>query len=169
MADVAIALFPEGAKFATTTAEPQRIFSTGASVTSGLAFDASTNENAFWDFPVPRIGASTTTINLDIFWYAKGAATSGVVKWRAWILPITPNTDTDDMEGLGTGTEIGQTDTHLGTTAQRLHMVTLAHTSIGGAADGDQVRLRLGRHAADASDTLTVDAVITMVVVRYAE
>jgi hypothetical protein len=103
-----------------------------------------------------------------VFWYAD-TATSGDVIFEAQIAAITPNTDTQDIETKALATATNATDTHLGTTGQRLHSVDITVSNLDSLAAGDYVTLRLARDANNASDTMTGDALVVKVVVTYSD
>jgi len=94
---------------------------------SGLAYDAATRENAYWKFPAITYGAGNLT--LTVYWYAD-TASSGDLIWGAQITAITPNIDTTDVETDTLATANTATDTHLGTTGQRLHSIDIEMSNL---------------------------------------
>lgn len=132
----------------------------------GLAFDATTQETVFFRFPLLSYGSGNITVTVD--WYADTASANGIV-FGAAIACITQNTDTQDIETDAFATENTASDTHLGTTGQRLHMFDITVSNLDSAAAGDDVTLRLRRAPADASDTITGDAIVTRVIVSYSD
>ena len=129
-----------------------------------LGFDASTDANAYFLFRAYEYGSGNLT--LDIEWYAD-TATSGTVVWAAQIAVITPNTDTQDIETDAFATVATVTDTHLGTTGQRLHRATITISSLDSLAADDVVVLRIYRDA--GSDTMSGDAFLVMATLSYSE
>jgi hypothetical protein len=97
MATVTTRFYPEEAQFL-TTAFPAfgRIAGTNYPVTS-LAFDAATQENAYWKFDASYYASGNLTLNLA--WYAD-TATSGNIVWGAAIAAITADA-ADTMTGDG--------------------------------------------------------------------
>ncbi|MFI9817590.1 hypothetical protein [Saccharothrix variisporea] len=132
----------------------------------GLAFDAATDEAVFWSFYAANYGSGNVTVR--VFWYAD-TASSGDVVWEAQLAAITANTDTQDVETKALATANTATDTHLGTTGQRLHSVDITVSNLDSLASGDSVWLRLARDANNASDTMTGDAIVEKVVLTYSD
>lgn len=130
-----------------------------------LAFDASTDETAYWTFIVPQGGVGTSLT--CIITYAMASATSGAVYWQAQLEAITPGdaTDTDaatsfDTANSGNGTVPG--------TAGYVGTVTITMTNADNIAAGDLVRLSVNRDADNGSDTATGDAYLLAVELRSA-
>jgi len=168
MATVYVPLYPETASFlAANFPQFAKINGTNIPVV-GLAFDAaaSTPEAAFWTFPAINYASGNLTVR--ILWYADTATTNDVV-WGAAIAAITPNTDTQDIETDALATENTATDTHLGTTGQRLHEVSVTVSNLDSIAANDYVVLRLRRLSNDAGDNMAGDAIVVMVVVSYSD
>lgn len=132
----------------------------------GLAFDASTQETVFFRFPALSYGSGNLTV--EIQWYADTATANGVT-FGAALAAITPNTDSQDIETKAFSTENTASDTHLGTTGQRLHLFTITVSNLDSLANGDDVTLRLRRVPADGSDTMTGDCIVTGVIVTYSD
>lgn len=131
---------------------------------SGLAYDATTTETAMWKWTPFGYGSGDVTV--DIIWYA-ATATSGTVDWGAGMAAITPNTDTQDVTTKSWGTTQIVTDTHLGTTGKRLHLVTVTITSTDFVAAGDECWLRVLRNG--AADDMAGDAILTSVRLSYSD
>ena len=132
----------------------------------GLAFDASSAENAYWVTRAINYGSGNLSVDLD--WYAD-TATSGVVQWGVQIAAITPDADTQDVETKALATAQTVTDTHLGTTGQRVHRCTVTVTNLDSIASGDDVWFKIYRDAANASDTMTGDAILIGTTVSYSD
>lgn len=131
---------------------------------TALAYDAATDEAAFWGFRAVNYASGNLTIDID--WYAD-TASSGDVIWDVQIAAITPNTDTQDIETDALATVNSVTDTHLGTVGQRLHRATVTLSNLDSLAADDDVWMRVSRDANNASDTLAGDALIVKVTVTY--
>lgn len=145
------------------TAFPQYRKINGTNIpVSGLAYDDTAQESAFW-----RISARnySSTPAVDIEWYAD-TASSGTVIFGVSVAAITPNTDTQDIETDALDTESTGTDTHLGTTNQRLHSLNIAIANTDSlAADDDLViRIRLLN-----TGTMTGDAIVTKVMITWTD
>lgn len=157
-------LAPEEAQFL-ASAFPQYIKNNGTNFpVSGLAFDAATDEAAFWKFRA--VDYTSGNLTLDLFWYAD-TATSGNIVWDAQIAAITPETDTQDVETKAFATANSVTDSHLGTTGQRLHKATITISNLDSLAADDIVWLRINRDANNASDTMAGDAILTLAQLSY--
>ena len=166
MATVYQPLEPAGAMLRPTAFAPV-VQATGTNgPVRALAFDASTEESAFFRFPAVRYGSGNLSVQVD--WYAD-SATSGNVIWGAQIAAITPNTDTQDVETDSFATAATSTDTHLGTTGQRLHRITVTVSSLDSLTADDDVLLRFYRDADAAGDTLSGDALVTALLVSYSD
>jgi hypothetical protein len=154
------------AKFPTSNpAAPSMVQGTNFPV-SGLAFDATTQETAFFDFPAISYGTGNVTVTVD--WYADTASANGIV-FGASLAAVTQNTDSQDIETKAFATENTGSDTHLGTTGQRLHTFDITVSNLDSLASGDDCRLRLRRVPADGSDTMTGDCIVTRVIVSYSD
>lgn len=168
MATVALYLAPEEGGFA-ASAFPQFLKNLGTNFpVTGLAYDGagSTAERAYWKFQPIAYGSGNITC--DILWYAD-SGTTGAVVWEAALAAITPDVDTTDVETKAFATAQQVTDTHLGTTAQRLHKATITISNLDSVAAGDEAWLRVSRLPADAGDTMTVDAILTSVRLSYSD
>jgi hypothetical protein len=168
MATVTHELHPEQAQFLSTNF-PQYLKTLGTNFpVSGLAYDAATDEAAFWKFRATSYGSGNLT--LTILWYADTASTNNVV-WEAQIAAITPDTDTQDVETDGLATLNFVQDTHLGTTGQRIHTCAITISNLDSIAANDIVWLRLARDAnsTSATDDLSGDAIIILAILSYSD
>lgn len=168
MATVKQILLPEEAQML-ASAFPQfkKIHGSGFPV-SGLAYDASSDEAAFWKFKAVNYGSGNITLNLD--WYADSAS-SGNVVWEAQIAAITPNTDSQDVETDSLASLNFVQDTHLGTTGQRLHRCSITISNLDSLAADDDVFIRIARDAngTNATDDMTGDAILIMAEITYSD
>lgn len=168
MATVRQILAPEEAQFL-ASAFPQFLKTNGTNFpVSGLAFDAATDEAAFWKLRAMAYGSGNLTLKLS--WYADTATTGNVV-WEAQLAVITPNTDTQDVETKALATLNFVQDTHLGTTGQRLHECTITISNLDSLAADDVFWLRIARDANDtnATDDMAGDAILTMAELTYSD
>jgi len=122
-----------------------------------LAYDASTEEAAYWTFKLPA-GYSGDII-VKITWNA-ASATSGDVRWGVSLAAFTPDSDSGSWEAKAFAAETTVDDTQLGTNAARIMTtsVTITGASLDSAAVGDICTLKIARKAAAAQDTMTGDA-----------
>lgn len=159
-------LLPEEAQFlATLFPAYSKVNGTNFPV-SGLAFDAAADEFAYWKLIAQNYGSGNLTVNIE--WYAD-TASSGDVIFDAAIAAITPNTDSQDVETKAFATVNSVTDTHLGTTGQRLHLCTITISNLDSLAADDVVWFRLSRDANNGSDTMTGDAIVVAVEITYSD
>ena len=167
MATVSIALSPGDAALPTSNpAAPVQPQGTNFPV-PGLAFDGTTQETAYFYFPAISYGSGNVSVEVE--WYADSGTTDAIT-FGASLAAITPNTDTTDIETKAFATENTASDSHLGTTAQRLHSFTITVSNLDSLAAGDWVCLRLRRVPADGGDTMTgIDAIVTRVIVSYSD
>jgi len=131
-----------------------------------LAYDASTAETAHWTWRALNYGSGNLTVRIQ--WYADTASTGGIVLAAA-IAAITPNTDTQDIETDAYAAESTTADTHLGTTGQRVHELTITVSNLDSVAAGDWCMLRITRNVADGSDDMTGDAHIVGIQIEYSD
>lgn len=149
------------------TAFPQFIKVSGTNFpVTGLAFDAAADEAAFWKFRSVGYGSGNLTAAID--WYAD-TASSGDVIFDVQIAAITPDADTQDIETKALASVQSVTDTHLGTTGQRLHRALVTVSNLDSIAADDLVFLRLNRDANNAADTMAGDAIVVLVTVSYSD
>jgi hypothetical protein len=165
MATVYQQLDPGAAQFQ-STALPQPLKNGTNFPVYGLFFDAAAVESAYWLFRAVSYGSGNLTVGID--WYAD-TATSGDVIWGCQIGAITPDADTQDVETKTLATANTVTDTHLGTTGQRLHRAVVTVSNLDSLAANDDVMLRLYRDAAAGGDTMTGDAAVIGVTVSYSD
>lgn len=168
MATVTIELHPEQAQYL-ATAFPQYVKTNGTSFpVPGLAYDATTDEAAFWTFVAAQYGSGNITIT--VLWYADTGTTGNVV-WEAQLSAITANTDTQDIETDGLATLNFVQDTHLGTTNQRLHGAVITLSNLDSLAANDYCTLRVARDAnsTSATDDMAGDAVVVLITVAYSD
>ncbi|PWK81727.1 hypothetical protein C8D88_116139 [Lentzea atacamensis] len=165
MATVYQSLDPGAAQFLSTS-YPAMVRNGTNFPVYGLAFDAVSDEAAFWLIRAVNYGSGNLTVNLD--WYAD-TASSGDVVWSVQIAAITADTDTQDVETKSLATANTVTDTHLGTTAQRLHRASVTVSNLDSLAANDDVWIRISRDADNAADTMTGDAILVLATVTYSD
>lgn len=166
MTTVRMFLDPQNA-LGLATAFPQFVKVNGTNLpVAGLAYDGSTQENGFWQFPILSYGSGNITAT--VLWYADTASSGGVV-WGGSIRAVTPDTDSQDVETDALATETNVADTHLGTTGQRVHTCAITISNLDSVANLDFVTLRVSRLTGNASDTMSGDAVILAVILSYSD
>lgn len=131
-----------------------------------LDFDAGADEAAYLFFKANNYGSGNLSLILD--WYAD-TATSGDIVWEAAIAVITPDTDSQDVETKSFATATTVTDSHLGTTGQRLHRCTVTISNLDSLAADDFVCLRVRRLGTNGSDTMSGDAQLLLAELTYSD
>lgn len=133
-----------------------------------LDFDASTDEAAYFFFRAVNYGSGNITVTVD--WYAD-TGSSGNVVWEVQLAAITPDTDTQDIETKAFATLNFVQDTHLGTTAQRLHRASITVSNLDSIAANDWVCLKVSRDAngTNATDDLAGDACLVGLGIAYSD
>lgn len=131
-----------------------------------LDFDAATEETCYFYFQAINYGSGNLT--LTILWYAD-TASSGDVIFGCALAAITPNTDSQDIETDTFATAQEATDSHIGTTGQRLHSVSITISNLDSLSAGDWVCLKFYRKAADGSDTMAGDACVVGLALSYSD
>lgn len=121
-----------------------------------LAFDASTDETAYWTDIVPQGFTGTPTLIIS---YIMASATSGTVRWQAQIEAITDGdaTDLDSTTSFDTANSTGGT---VPATAGLLDQLSITMTTNDSMAAADYYRISINRDADGTSgtDTATGDA-----------
>ena len=154
-------------EYRSSTAFPALVKAEGTNApVSGLAFDASTEEAIFFRTRAVNYGTGNWTVIVG--WYADSASSGGVT-WGVSIAAITPNTDSQDIETKAFATETTFSDTHLGTTGQRAHDAVGTISNLDSVAADDVVVIKLARKPADAGDTMSGDAIVTMIDLSYSD
>jgi hypothetical protein len=131
-----------------------------------LDFDAAADEAVYFVFRA--VGYGSGNLTLDIDWYADTGTANNVI-WGAALCVITPNTDTQDIETDAFATACTVTDSHLGTTGQRLHRATITINQLDSLAADDWVCLKVYRDADAGGDNLTGDACLVLATVSYSD
>lgn len=166
MAEVYHEFYPEEAMLR-STAFPAIVQANGSNYpVRGMAFATDATEAIFFKFRAVNYGSGNLTIDID--WYADTASANDVV-WDAQIACITPNTDTQDIETDALATANTVTDSHLGTTGQRLHRATITLSNTDSIAADDYCTLRIARDIGDAADDMAGDAIVVLITVSYSD
>lgn len=148
-----------------TTNGPQ--FNVAANGTRYLAFDAATAETCIFPYILAQsYGSGNLTLNID---WAAGTATSGDVIWGVQLAAQTQNTDSEAADSYSLATAQTVTDTHLGTTASRVHRCSITISNLDSLAADDRIVLSFYRDAAQAGDTMTGDAWLLALELTYSD
>ena len=131
-----------------------------------LAFDASTQETAYWTFVAPQglSGALTAVVS-----YCMASATTGYIEFEVAIEAVTDAdaTDLDAATSFDTVNASGQVT--VPGTAGYLDQASVTLTNADSIAAADYVRVSVSRDADDATnDTATGDLYLLAVEIREA-
>lgn len=131
-----------------------------------LAFDASTDETAYWSFIAPQGLTGTMTL---VITYAMASATSGTVGFQAQIEAITDGDATDTDATTSFDSVNNSASTTVPGTAGYIDQISITLTNQDSIAAGDYVRLSLNRDADGSAitDSATGDAYVLSVELRY--
>lgn len=129
-----------------------------------LLFDASTEEQCYWQFRMPADFASFPASAAKVQ-YKMASATTGGVAWEVRIAAVSDGDATDvdakafAAANVGTATVPG--------TAGHIDEVSVTLTNADSAAAGDFVIVYLNRDPAHASDTASGDAELLVLTLTY--
>ncbi len=127
-----------------------------------LAFDAATDETAYWTLIAPQGLTGTLTL---IVHYIMASAISGAVYFQAQVEAVTPA----DALDLDTSTSFDTANSGNGTvpgTAGYEQSISITLTNNDSVAAADYVRISLNRDADNSSDTASGDACVLAVEFR---
>jgi len=167
MATVVVPLFPGPVERPTSNAPQPKYIAGSTTSRRVLAFDAATEETCFFVFRAARYASGNLTVRVR--WSAPSGITSGVVQFGAAVAAITPDTDSTNIESKVFGTAATVTDTHLGTTAQRVMTTAITITSLDSIAADDHCFLKFYRDADDGADTLAADCYVEAIDLEYSD
>lgn len=158
------ALMPDGSA---SNAAPamQRVKSSASAPTPyflQMAFDATTEEQVFWQLRMPADYASVPVLRVQ---YKMASATTGGVAFEGRIAAVTDG-DATDVDAKAFGSSNVGTATVPGT-AGHLDEVTVTLTNDDSLAAGDFTIVYLNRDPAHASDTATGDCEVIAVALTY--
>lgn len=166
MARTVAFLTPGGAETKTTTFPAPGRSSDASGARPYLAYDAATDEAAYWTLAAPVGFTSPFTAVIS---YAAASATSNAVVWDVAVEAVTSGDgapDFDAAESLDT-VNTASADTVPGT-AGLMKQVSLTLTNSDSAAAADYVRFRVRRVGSSGSDTATGDIFLFGVEIRDA-
>lgn len=131
-----------------------------------LAYDAASDENAYWSAIAPQGFTGTVTVVIS---YYMASATSGAVRFQAALEAVTAADATDLDAGASFDTDNSNGGTVPGT-AGYLGQISVTMTNAASIAAGDYFRLRVRRDADGTSgtDDATGDAHVLCVELRDA-
>jgi len=158
-----IGCFPAAAMKVPTTAGAATLAwsesTTNKVMTGYLAFDKDTQEHAQFSFRSPNALDESAGFTARFIWKEAGSATTHDCVWQ---IEMQAQGDGDTIDSAW-GTAVTVTDT--GAADKRYISAETATITPGGTwAAGDEIIVRVSRKAADAADTLDVDAQLIEVV-----
>lgn len=109
-----------------------------------LAFDASTDETAYWTFVAPQGLTGTLTLVLTI---AMASATSGTVGVQAQVEAITDGDSTDTDSTTSFDSVNNSTSTTVPATAGYIKQISITLTNADSVAAADYMRISINRDA----------------------
>jgi hypothetical protein len=128
-----------------------------------LAYDASSEEWATWQFRMPDDYASAAVAKVA---FKMTSATSGAVVWGVQIAAVTPG-DAVVVNSAKAFATVNTTTTTVGGTVGYVVESSITLTNDDSVAAGDFVVMRVARVAANGSDTATGDAELVQVGLSY--
>jgi len=129
-----------------------------------LAFDAATDETAYWSFIAAQGWTGTVTCVIS---YIMASATSGNLYWQAALEAVTAG-DATDLDATTSFDTANSGNGAVPATAGYMQQISITMTNADGVAAGDLVRLAVNRDADNASDTAAGDAYLLQVELRDA-
>lgn len=158
------AVFPDGTA---SNAAPalQRVKSSAGAPTPyflQLAFDATTEEQCFWQFIVPGDYSSAF---IALVYYKMTSATTGGVAFEGRFAAVSDG-DAQDVDAKAYGSANVGTATVPGT-AGHMDVVTITMTNADSIAAGDFASFYFNRDPANGSDTATGDAEVVGIRLEY--
>jgi hypothetical protein len=127
----------------------------------GLEFSSSVQQFAQMEVPIPRKYTSGV-ITAVVHWKPLASGT-GDVRWGIQLASYR----NDDALTAAFGTEVAVTDTFIATDDLHITTVSGTITPSGTLAAGNLMALQINRDPTNGSDTLTVNAILISVVVRF--
>ena len=131
-----------------------------------LAFDASTDETAYWSFICPQGSFTTLTAYIT---YAMASATSGTVGFQLAVEAITDGDTVDTDSATSFDTVNNSASTTVPGTAGYIDQIAITLTNRDNIAAGDYCRVSLNRDADGSAitDSATGDAYVLAVELRF--
>jgi len=147
---------PGGAETKTSTFPAPGRTSDASGARPYLAFDAATDEAAYWTLRAPQGLTGTMTLIID---YIMASATANAVRWGGSVEAITDGDSTDLDAGESIDTE-NTADVTVPGTAGFIDQASITLTNQDSVAAGDYIRIRIRRVGSNGADTATGDALM---------
>lgn len=162
MATTRASLSPQAASFPSTNAAALGRDSLGRMY---LAFDATTNETAYWTLAAPQGLTGTMTA---VVTFRAASATSGNTIFNVAVEAITSGDALDTGAASSFDTTNASSPTAVAGTAGYITQLSVTLTNQDSVAAGDMVRISLTRDAASANDNVSGDVHVLLVELRDA-
>lgn len=128
-----------------------------------LAFDAGTQETAYFTVAVPVGWTGTVTAVISYF---MASATTGGVAFDVAVEAVSSG-DALDLDATSSFDTVNAgSDASVPATAGYMDQLTITLSNLDGAAVGDYLRFSIARDVADAADTATGDCYVAMVEIK---
>lgn len=160
MATTRYSFTPEGAHFPSSNFPALKLVNNRPV----LAFDAGTDETAYWTFVAPQGLSGALSVVVHLFGNAAGTNST---YWQASLEAITPG-DSVDLDSATSFDTANSGNVAMPTTQGHQTSVSITLTNADSIAAGDYVRLALNRDADNGSDNFAADAYVTLVELREA-
>lgn len=166
MATVYMGLDPKSA-IVSSSAIPELVLIVGTNGSvMGYAFDASSREDIY--FAVPLLVYGSGSITATLHWYSRSGSTTGAVVWGFRIACVTPG-DAQSMESKNWATAQSTTTTVNGTAKGLTSTAVVDSANLDSATALDTMWVNLYRDAANGSDTMSGDAILTAIYLSYSD
>ena len=127
-----------------------------------LAFDATTDETAYWTFVAPQ--GLTGTISLVLSLIGNAAGTNSTY-WEAQLEAVT-SADATDLDSSTSFDSVNTGNVAMPATQGHLVQLTITMTNADSIAAGDYVRVSINRDANNGSDNFAADAYLLVAELR---
>lgn len=129
-----------------------------------LAFDATTDESAYWTLVAPQ--GITGTLSLVLSLIGNAAGTNSTY-WQAQVEAVT-SADATDLDSTASFDTANTANVAMPATQGHMVQVTITLTNADSIAAGDYVRISINRDADNGSDNFAADAYLLVAELRDA-
>jgi len=129
-----------------------------------LAYDASTQESAYWTFAAPQGWSGTGTAVLSLIGNAAGTNST---YWEVAAEAIT-SADATDLDSATSFDTVNTSNVAMPATQGHMVQVSVTLTNADSIAAADYVRISVARDADNGSDNFAADAYLLAVEIRDA-
>lgn len=129
-----------------------------------LAYDAATQETAYWTFAVPQGFTSPFTVVLSLIGNAAGTNST---YWEVAVEAVT-SADATDLDSATSFDTVNTGNVAMPSTQGHMVQLSITCTNSDSAAAADYVRISIARDADNVSDNFAADAYLLAAEVRDA-